>query len=102
RALRFDLPPDCVPARTARADRRLVAQRAVVALEGGEHDTALMRLVAVLEDVQGHALSFGEAGSAHIGATPRSRPPLCLSLNPHPHGVKNGRRGRGCGALTWL
>jgi hypothetical protein len=47
-----------------------VAKRAVVALEGGEHDAALMRLVAVVEQVTGHGSSLLLCRPGDIGEAP--------------------------------
>src|SRR5215472_2795299 len=53
-AVGVDRPPDRVPAGAARGQGRLVAQRAVVAFERGEHHAALVRLVSVVQQVAGH------------------------------------------------
>ena len=53
--LGFHCPPDLVTAGTARRERVLTAQRALMSLESREHHTALARLVAVVEQVAGHA-----------------------------------------------
>src|SRR6266498_2217385 len=71
----FDGPPNCVPARAARGDCGLVTERALVALEGCERDAALSCLVAMLEEVAGHALSVRQSGCApHRGSTLTSHP----------------------------
>jgi hypothetical protein len=41
-----------------------------VAFEGGVHDAALLRLVAVVEQVSGHGPSIVPLGRADIGAAP--------------------------------
>jgi hypothetical protein len=41
-----------------------------VALEGGVYGTALLRLMAVVEQVPGHGPSIAPLGRADIGATP--------------------------------
>src|SRR4051812_49913086 len=46
----LDPPPDRVAAGRAGGQRRAVAERALVALEGGERDAALVRLVAGVAD----------------------------------------------------
>ena len=66
----FDGPPDRVPARKARGERRAVAKRAVVAFEGGEHDAALVRLVAVVEQVTRHGSSLLLRQARDIGEAP--------------------------------
>src|SRR3954454_23496028 len=50
-----DDPPHLVAAREARRDHGPVTQRAALALEGGVGDAALRGLVAVVEQVAGHA-----------------------------------------------
>ena len=52
--LGFHGPLDRVSAGAARCERWLAAKRAVVALERGEHDTAIVRLVSVVEHEAGH------------------------------------------------
>src|SRR5512134_2714410 len=69
-ALGLDGPPDRVAAGAARGERFLVAKWTLVALERGEHDAALARLVAVLEQVTRHGSSLPPSGRADIGATP--------------------------------
>jgi hypothetical protein len=51
----FHCPPDLVTAGTARRERALTAKRALMALESGEHDAALASLMAMVEQVAGHA-----------------------------------------------
>jgi hypothetical protein len=51
----FHCPPDLVTAGTARGERALTAKRALMALKSGEDDAALARLMAVVEQVTGHA-----------------------------------------------
>src|SRR5215472_9239830 len=53
-AVGLDRPPDLVPAGAARGQGRPVAQRAVVSFERGERHAALVRLVAVVQQVTGH------------------------------------------------
>lgn len=72
--LRLDRPPDRVSAGAARGERRPVAKRALMPLERGEDDAALMRLVAVLEQVLGHGSSLPPSGSADIGRHPEHAP----------------------------
>src|ERR671911_792072 len=57
-------PPDRVSAGAARCERRLAAKRAVVALERGEHDTAVVRLVSVVEHEAGHGARLTSPGRA--------------------------------------
>jgi hypothetical protein len=66
----FNGPPNRVPTRAARCERHSVAEWARVAFEGGEDDTALARLVAVLEQVTGHGLSLPPKRQHDIGASP--------------------------------
>jgi hypothetical protein len=47
-----------------------VAKRAVVSLEGREHDAALARLVAVLKEERGHEASLPLPVHADIGRIP--------------------------------
>src|SRR5689334_3507329 len=56
--LGFDRPPDRVAAGAAGRERGLMAKRAVVALERGEDDAALLRLVTVVEQVTRHGSSL--------------------------------------------
>jgi hypothetical protein len=56
-----------------------MAQRALVALERREHDPALARLVAMLEEVLRHTASLPPPTRADIGRTARSRT-LTLSI----------------------
>jgi hypothetical protein len=63
---RFDLPPDRVASGAAGRECGLVAQRTVVSSDGGEHDGALVRLVAVLE----HDRSLAVSAPADIGVAP--------------------------------
>ena len=71
---RFDRPPELMPSRTARADRRLMAERALVASERGERDPALLRIVPVLQQVMKQAASIARERAADIGAAPWSAP----------------------------
>ena len=64
------LPPDRVPAGAAGRDGGLAPERALVAAEGGEDDSALVRLMAVVEEEAGHVASLAPHGPPHIGATP--------------------------------
>jgi hypothetical protein len=68
--LGLDRPPDRVSAGAARREGRAMTQRAPVSLEGGEDDAALLRVVAMLEQVAGHESSFARTGCADIGASP--------------------------------
>ena len=70
---RRDRPPDPVVSVDARGERRAMAQRARVALEGGECDAALVRLVAVMDEVAGHASRLAPIPHPDIGRAPRSR-----------------------------
>ncbi len=47
-----------------------MAQRAVVPSERGEDDSALVRLVAMLQEVLEHEGSFVASGPADIGVPP--------------------------------
>ena len=53
-ASRFHDPPDRVPAVRAGGERLLTAQWALLALERGERDAALLRLVLVVKEVAEH------------------------------------------------
>src|SRR3954451_19130628 len=75
----LDRPPDRVAAGRAGGQRRAVAERALVALEGGERDAALVRLVAVLDEEAGHAARLTRRRHPYIGRPPRS---LTLSSPP--------------------
>src|SRR4051794_35789138 len=66
----LDRPPDRVAAGEARDQRRAVAERAFVALEGRERDTALVRLVAVLDQEARHATSVPAMRPRRIGGRP--------------------------------
>src|SRR5437016_10460186 len=66
----FDRPPDRVPTGAARRERRSVAKGAFVPLERGEDDTALVRLVVVVEQVTGHGARLAPPGRPDIGAPP--------------------------------
>ena len=68
--LGFHRPPDRMTAGTARGERALTTKRALMALEGGEHDAALARLVTVVEQVAGHASNLPTELPDDIGATP--------------------------------
>jgi hypothetical protein len=59
---------------TARADRRLMAERALVAFERGKRDAALLRLMPVLQQVMKQAVSIAPRRSADIRAAPWSAP----------------------------
>ena len=63
----FDVPPDRVPARATRGERRLVTERALVPLERREHDPALLRLVAMLEEEERHRSSVSPRACGDIG-----------------------------------
>jgi len=52
-----------------------VAERALVALEGGERDAAVVRLVAVLDQEAGHAARVTPRVRPYIGRAPRYRHP---------------------------
>src|SRR5829696_7474791 len=52
-----DRPPEVVPARVARGQGRVMTQWAFVALERGECDAALGRLVTVVEQIAEHGSS---------------------------------------------
>ena len=47
-----------------------MAERALVALEGGERDAALVRLVAVLDEEAGHAARLTPRAHPYIGRAP--------------------------------
>src|SRR5918995_6646472 len=73
----IDGPPDRVdrvPVGCARGERELTAKRAVVALEGGEHDAAFVRLMAVGGQGTGHGASLLLCRRRDIGAAPWSAP----------------------------
>ena len=57
----------------ARGQRRAMAERALVALEGGERDAALVRLVAVMDQEARHATRLTAGRRPDIGRAPRSR-----------------------------
>src|SRR5262249_28295531 len=63
-------PPDRVAAGAARGQGRLVAKRAVVSFERGEYHAALLRLVAVVEQVAGHEPTVPPCRRADIGGSP--------------------------------
>jgi len=67
---RFDRPPDRVPAEAARRQGCPVAKWTSVSLEGGEDDAALIRLVAMVEQVAGHEPSLLPRRRCDIGAPP--------------------------------
>src|SRR5882724_8489097 len=67
---RFNRPPECVAAGAARADRRLVAKRTLVASERGEDDSALLRVVAMVKQVAEQAAIIARRRYADIGVTP--------------------------------
>src|SRR4051812_48247408 len=67
----LDRPPDRVAAGRARGQRRAVAERALVALEGGERDAAVPRLVAVLDQEARHATRLTPWRHPDIGRAPR-------------------------------
>ena len=50
-----------------------MAERAFVALEGGERDAALVRLVAVMDQEARHATRLTAGRRPDIGRAPRSR-----------------------------
>ena len=50
-----------------------------MALEGGERDAALVRLVAVLDQEAGHATRLAAAPHPDIGRAPRSRTLISLA-----------------------
>jgi hypothetical protein len=66
----FDRPPDRVAAGAARGERRAVAKSAFVPPEGGKDDTALVRLVVVVQQVVGHAARLPLRCRPDIGAPP--------------------------------
>jgi hypothetical protein len=68
--LGFHCPPDLVTAGTARRERALPAKRALMALESGEHYAALARLMAVVEQIAGHASNLPTDFPDDIGRTP--------------------------------
>jgi hypothetical protein len=55
---------------TARRERALAAKWTLMALEGGEHDAALASLMAMAEQVTGHASNLPIDRPDDIGATP--------------------------------
>jgi hypothetical protein len=59
-----------MPAEGAGRERRAVAERAVMAPEGGEYDAALGRFVSVLDEEGRHAYSVGQSALADIGTNP--------------------------------
>ncbi len=65
-----DRPPDRVAAGVAGCERRSMTERALVPLERREHDATLVRLVAVLQEVTGHASSLPPRARIDIGRTP--------------------------------
>ena len=65
-----DRPPDLVSTKAARGQRRPMAKGALVSFERGEHDTAVVLGVMVVEEVSGHRTSLSRAGCGHIGASP--------------------------------
>src|SRR4051812_9070418 len=67
----LDRPPDRVAAGRAGGQRRAMAEVTLVALEGGECDAALVRLVAVLDDEAGHAARLTPRPHPYIGRAPR-------------------------------
>src|SRR5215470_18530805 len=69
-AVGVDRPPDRVPAGAARGQGRAVAKRALVPFERDEHHAALVRLVAVVEQVAGHEPNLPSRGWADIGGSP--------------------------------
>ena len=71
---RFDRPPEFMPSGTARADRRLMTERALVAFERGKRDAALLRRMLVLQQVMKQAASIARRRSADIRAAPWSAP----------------------------
>src|SRR4051794_14539206 len=75
-AVGLDRPPDRVATDRAGGQRRAMAEGTLVALEGGECDAALVRLVAVLDDEAGHAARLTPRPRPYIG-----RPPGYLTLS---------------------
>src|SRR3954447_20800788 len=67
----LDRPPDRVAAGRAGGQRGAVAERALMALESGERDAALVRLVAVLDDEAGHMARLTPRRHPDIGRPPR-------------------------------
>ena len=68
--LGLDRPPDRVAAGAARPERGLMPKRALVALERGEDDAALLRLVTVVEQVTRHGSSLLPGGGCDIRGAP--------------------------------
>src|SRR5204863_7045807 len=66
----LDRPPDRVAAGTARGERAAVAKSAFVPPEGGKDDTALVRLVVVVQQVLGHEASLSPRCGPDIGGPP--------------------------------
>src|SRR3954447_21642735 len=67
----LDRPPNRVASRRAGGQRRAVAERALVALEGSERDAAVVRLVAVLDQEARHATRLTPRRHPDIGRAPR-------------------------------
>ena len=65
-----DRPPDRMAAGVAGGDRRSMTQRALVPLERREHDAALVRLVAMLQEVMEHPSRLLPRRCTDIGRTP--------------------------------
>src|SRR3954447_131731 len=63
-------PPDRMAAAPAGRQRALVAKRALEAAKCGEDDSALVRLVVVLEQVAGHAPTLPRRRRPDIGRPP--------------------------------
>ena len=66
----IDRPPDGVSTGPARGERGAVTERALVSLEGREHDAAFWGLVFVVEDVPGHPSRLPHAMRRDIGGLP--------------------------------
>src|SRR5688572_10580539 len=67
---RVDGPPDRVVAVAAGGECRPPAQRRVLPAERGEHDAALARFVAVVDQESGHSSRLPCLADRDIGATP--------------------------------
>src|SRR4051794_14111679 len=74
----LDRPPDRVATGEARGQRRAVAERAFVTLEGRERDAALVRLVAVMDQEARQAMSIPASPDPDIGATPLFATLVCV------------------------
>ena len=63
------VPPDRGSAEIARRQRRLVARRALVTLEGGEYDAGVVRRVGVVEREAGEVQPSRDGGPETSGGT---------------------------------